>query len=196
MPLREFFDIYDMEDPEEIRHFLMGTVRIGEVKEIYDKEHRIRVIFHDLQYEDKEVLSWKLPVVVPSSWKDMAYWMPCIGDYVLCLFLPFGREQGFVLGGYYADYDSKPVTDRNKFHMRWEDGSWWEYDKKLGEYNFRHKTGAFIQIDGDGGLWLAPAAGQATHICNPVKDCKDPPEREIYVPEQEKEETPPSSGGG
>lgn len=194
MPLNEHFDLYNMEDTEEVRNFLTGTVRVGEVKKIYDKEHRVRVLFHDLQLNGQKVLSWKLPVVVPSSWKDMAYWLPCIGDYVLCLFLPFGREQGFVLGGYYADPEPRPVIDRNKFHMRWEDDTWIEYDKDIHEFNVRHRSGAFIQIDGSGGIWLVPAGGQATHICNGVEGCKSPPVREIYVPPEAEEEQ--SSGGG
>ena len=56
------------------------------------------------------------------------YWMPDIGEQVLCLILPNiggkGTGEGFVIGAIYSDVDPPAETDTNVRSIRYKDGSY------------------------------------------------------------------------
>jgi phage baseplate assembly protein V len=108
---------------------LMQIVRLGYVTQVYEDEGKVRV-----EFQDADVIeSFKLPVLCHKTRCDKDYWMPDTGEHVLCIFLPVGQEKGFVLGSFYSEKDLVPVASRDKYHVRFLDGTWIEYDRGAGE---------------------------------------------------------------
>ncbi|MFZ8784965.1 phage baseplate assembly protein V [Thermocrinis sp.] len=102
-------------------------IRRGIVVAVDEKTARVRVQMPDL---DNVVSNW-LPVVHHKTQKDKAYWLPDIGEYVIVAFDEEGEHSdGYVLGAIYNNKDTPPVANRNKFFVRFEDGTEIEYDKK------------------------------------------------------------------
>ena len=108
---------------------LRQMVRLGFVVQVIPEEARVRV-----ECRDADMLqTFTLPVLSHKTRCDQDYWMPDLGEHVLCVFLPLGLEIGFVLGAFYSDQDRPPVVSRDKAHVRWLDGTWIEYDRGSGE---------------------------------------------------------------
>jgi len=102
-------------------------IRRGVVVAVDEKTARVRVQMPDL---DGLVSNW-LPVVQPKTQKDKAYWLPDIGEYVVVAFDEEGeRSDGYVLGAIYNQKDTPPAASKDKFFVRFEDGTEIEYDRK------------------------------------------------------------------
>ena len=108
-----------------IKSVLESTVRVGVVNSTDPKTSTVRVKFDD----DDGLISYDLRVLVRKVKKDQDYWMPDIGDHVLCVFLPFGLEQGFVLGSFYSSADTPPVDSQDRIHFQMQDGATFYYDR-------------------------------------------------------------------
>lgn len=104
---------------------LKNLVRVGRVSSINPGAGTIRVVFEDRQ----NMVSYDLPVLVRQSLKNKDYFMPDIGEQVVCLFLPSGNAQGFCLGSFYSDVDRPPVSNPDKRHVTFADGTSVEYDR-------------------------------------------------------------------
>lgn len=111
---------------EHVRSSLESMFRVAVVSSTDPSRATVRVKVGD----EDELISYDLRVVVRKAHKDFDYWMPDIGDQVLCVFLPFGLEQGFVLGSIYSKQDKVPVESQDKWHVLFKDGTWLEYDRK------------------------------------------------------------------
>lgn len=114
-------------------------IKVGKVVAVDEKNARVRVQLLDC---DGMVTYW-LQVAVPKSQNDKFYWVPDAGELVLCAFLEHGFEQGFVIGAVYNEKDTTPVQDKDKIHIKFQDGSYIEYDRK------EHKLKADIKGDID-----------------------------------------------
>lgn len=110
---------------EYVRSVMESTVRVGVVSSSDPSRGTVRVELPD----DNNLVSFDLRVLVRKTHRDKDYWMPDVGDQVLCLFLPFGLEQGFILGAFYSGPDAVPVSSQDKRHVLFEDGTWLEYDR-------------------------------------------------------------------
>ncbi len=110
-------------------------VRQGIVTSVYPDQGTVRVQLPDTG----NMVSKKLPVLFHRTADNQAYDMPDIGEQVVCLFLPNGLEQGFIIGSPYSAKDPVPVRDQNKKHYRFPDGTWMEYDRA------RHKLNIHVQ---------------------------------------------------
>lgn len=99
-------------------------IRIGEVSSVDSKNCTARVVFDD---EDGFV-SNDLPVIQRNTQSTKDYWLPAIGEDVICLFLPCGEEDGFILGSFYADEITPPVNSETKRYLEFPDESTFEYD--------------------------------------------------------------------
>lgn len=104
---------------------LNNLFRLGTVTSLQADKARARVVFEDRDNME----SANLQILVRNSLKNKDYWMPDIGEQVLCLFLPLGMESGFIVGAYYVDDNSPPVTAGNKRAVEFEDGTTVEYDR-------------------------------------------------------------------
>jgi phage baseplate assembly protein V len=112
---------------------------VGKVCSI-DPEHcTVRVIF-----EDRNLVSYDLPVLVRQTKINKDFYMPDIGEHVVCVFLDNGSEQGFVLGAFYSKEDRvSSVVNSEKRRIDFGDGSWLEFDRSTGAY-IVHITGDFV----------------------------------------------------
>jgi phage baseplate assembly protein V len=112
-------------------------VRVGVVTSVYDAAGTVRVRLPD----SAGVISKPLRVLFAKTRDNKSYDMPDVGEEVLCIFLPIGLQQGFVLGAMYSSEDLVPVTDRDKVHYKAKDGTFFEYDRE------NHKL--TIDVQGD-----------------------------------------------
>lgn len=109
-----------------IVNYVSQFIRVGFVSGRDEKRMRVRVRVTDT-VTNELVTDW-LQVIVPRAKKDRCYDLPDIGDQVLCVFLPFAAECGFVLGSMYGE-DAPPVAAGDKCHRVFEDGTVLEYDR-------------------------------------------------------------------
>jgi phage baseplate assembly protein V len=110
----------------DIRETLKQIVRVGTVKSIYPERGTVRVEFADID----GVITDELPLVFAKTLLDKYYFIPDIGEQVICVFLPYGIERGFVVGAIYSKKDTVPVKSQDKWHVVFNDGTFLEYDRK------------------------------------------------------------------
>lgn len=111
---------------QQIMDHMSQLIRVGFVTARQPEKHRVQVELRDT-VTSRLTTKW-LPVLCPRASGDLHYDLPDIGDQVLCLFLPYGLEQGFVIGAMYGR-QTPPVSDPEKFHRRFKDGATIEYDR-------------------------------------------------------------------
>ena len=112
-------------------------IRIGEVTSIDPAKHTARVTFDD----DDGVTSAELPVIIPNTIANSDYAMPDIGQDALCVFLSTGKEQGFILGSFYAGEVAPPASSADVRKVKFSDGTVIEYDRAA------HKLTADVKGD-------------------------------------------------
>lgn len=122
----------------DVQDVLAQTIRVGFVTARQPEKMRVQVELRDTVTQPLSS-AW-LPVLCPRASGDLAYDLPDVGDQVLCLFLPYGLEQGFVLGAMYGKANP-PVSSGDKWHRRFQDGTVLEYDRVA------HKLTAKVQGD-------------------------------------------------
>jgi len=128
-------------------------IKVGEVVAVDEKNCRVRVRLDDCD----GMVSYWLPVIVPKSKDDKFYFLPDVGELVVCAFLDYGVEQGFVLGAIYNKKDLPPVSSRDKLHIKFKDGAVMEYDRKEN----------VLKIESRGTLKIAFNSGEIT-----IKSCR------------------------
>ncbi|EAT8906211.1 hypothetical protein GVK47_00495 [Salmonella enterica subsp. houtenae serovar 43:z4,z32:-] len=82
-------------------------IRVGVVFDIDEKGVTARVTFDD----QDDVTSASLQVIVKNTDENADYWMPDVGEQILCLFLPVGPQQGFILGSFYDETHSSRTAE-------------------------------------------------------------------------------------
>lgn len=118
------------------------ALRIGIVQELDVVTAKVRVVFPDYD----QLVSYWLPIVVPKSQNDKAYWIPDLGEQVVCL-MDLQDEAGAVLGAIYSNTDLPPVTSLNKWHLGFSDGAAFEYDRSLHILDLRFADGTDYRYD-------------------------------------------------
>ena len=67
--------------------------------------------------------------MVPKSQNDKAYWIPDVGEQVVCL-MDAHDEDGAVLGAIYSQADTTPPSmTTDKWHITMKDAATFEYDR-------------------------------------------------------------------
>jgi phage baseplate assembly protein V len=72
--------------------------------------------------------SWWLQVVQKKTLRDKHYWLPDIGEQVVCL-LDDNADSGVILGAIFSSPDPVPVDSLDKCHIAFADGTTVEYDR-------------------------------------------------------------------
>ena len=86
---------------------------------VQDTENaRVRVTFPDRD----QMESWWLPVVFTKTQNDKMYWIPDVGEQVVCMMDEYD-EDGAVLGAIYSSADRPPATGADKYHCTFKDGA-------------------------------------------------------------------------
>lgn len=160
--------------PEQITDLMAQIVRVGFVNARQPEKMRVKVTLKDTPTSEL-VTDW-LPVLCPRACKDMQYDLPDEGDQVLCLFLPYGREQGFVVGAMYGK-QTPPVRSGDKWHRTFSDGTTLEYDRgahKLSinvQGDFQLDVTGKINVKAGGPMTLeAPIIYERGTLLNTAKD--------------------------
>lgn len=155
---------------EQLTDMLSQIIRVGYVTARQPEKHRVQVQCKDT-VNAPLTTDWLL-CLTPRASQDMQYDLPDIGDQVLCLFLPIGLEQGFVLGAMYGK-QTPPVSNAEKTHRRFKDGSTIEYDRSAHKLDQQIKGMVETNATGDiliksAGNITIQAAGVVTIQGNPV----------------------------
>lgn len=69
---------------------MKDIVAIGRVSAVYPEKNTARVY-----REDTDSVTGELQIL-----KRRDDWFPAVGDHVVCLFLPYGSSNGFILGDF------------------------------------------------------------------------------------------------
>ena len=78
---------------------ITGLIRKSAGSLLYTPEKaHARVVF-----EAHKLISYELSVVQKQTLKNRDYWVPDVGEYVLCIFLPTGNASGFTIGSLYSE---------------------------------------------------------------------------------------------
>lgn len=108
-----------------------NLIRVGRVSSVNPAAATARVVF-----EAQGVVSYDLPVLQRQTLRNQDYCLPDVGEHVLCIFLPTGNAEGFILGSFYSDQDQPPAgaDSENKRIVRFEDGTTVEYDRATSTF--------------------------------------------------------------
>jgi len=119
---------------------LNSMVQVGTVTEVIGGAVRVELNGH---------ASHELPVLFPRTQTDKFFAMPDVGEQVVCIFLPIGLEQGFVLGAIYSDEDEPPAEGSHLTHITFGDGSVMEYDRTAHKLSIDVKGPVAVTATGD-----------------------------------------------
>ena len=95
-----------------------NLIRIGIVSAIDYARARVKCDFEEL-----EITSDWLPVVQRGAGGARDYWMPAIGESVVCIYYSDGTEEGVVIGSYYPAGTPPPDSGSGVFYTVYPDGS-------------------------------------------------------------------------
>ena len=141
---------YSVREPEDIR----AAFRVGIVK-VQDTERcRVRVAFPDRD----QMQSWWLPVIVPKAQNDKAYWIPDIGEQVVCL-MDAHDEDGAVVGAIYSTADAAPVNNPDAIHLSCKDGAVFEYNRASHALQVSIPGGGTVTIAANGAQIVIDSTG-------------------------------------
>jgi phage baseplate assembly protein V len=138
------------QDSQQLQKLLGEIIRVGLVSSVDTKAASARVTFPDR----RDLVSYDLPVLVRNTKKNKDYWLPDINEQVVCLFLPTGTEQGYILGGFYSKKTMPDVDSQDKRRTYYEDGSSVEYDRASHTLT--------IDVPADGGTVIVNAHTSVT----------------------------------
>lgn len=99
--------------------------KIGEVSSVNPAKCTARVVFSD----EDGLVSYDLPVMQRNTIANKDFAMPEVEEDVLCVFLPDGPEDGFILGSFYAGEITPPESDGNKRTVVFADDTRISYDR-------------------------------------------------------------------
>lgn len=100
-----------------------NIIRIGIVQALDYDRARAKVTFEEL-----EITSDWLPVLQRSAGATADYWLPGLGEHVVCIFYSDGTEEGCIVGSYYRAGDPPPDGGAGVFYTVFPDGSLVKWD--------------------------------------------------------------------
>ncbi|WP_094607727.1 hypothetical protein SPSIL_009110 [Sporomusa silvacetica DSM 10669] len=104
---------------------IKNLFRVGTVSAIDDANQLVRVAFDDL---DDTVSPW-MQVAARGAYKDDDYWIPDPDEQVMCMFMPTGNAEGYVLFSVRGTANAPKAGAQGKRYIRFGDGAVVEYDR-------------------------------------------------------------------
>ena len=130
---------------EQMMGLLSQLIRVGRVTSLDEAAASARVEFKDRS----GIVSHEMRVVVRNTKQNKDYWIPDLQEQVLCLFLPNGIEQGYIIGSFYSRVTQPPAADGNKRLIEFDDGTVIEYDRQQHKLTAIVKGDVDLTVDGD-----------------------------------------------
>ena len=104
-------------------------IRIGQVSSIYPEQGTCRVAFGDMQDDGTPLVSAPLRILYHRTVDRQDFTMPAVGEHVLCVFMPNGYEEGFVIGSFYTSASNLPSRGYDGIYSTaYSDGTEVRYD--------------------------------------------------------------------
>lgn len=108
-----------------------------------------------------------LPIAYPKTQDDQCYWTYDPGEHVAVL-LDAQGEDGVIIGAVFSDSDTPPISDLNKFGIRFKDGAELEYDRATHTLTVR---GGVQKIIVEAGASILLKAGIKVTVDAPDAEC-------------------------
>ena len=128
----------------DIERALRGMIRTGTVSAVYPANGTARVVFDDKD----DTTSPEMHILHRYSGKNKDYWVPDIGDQVLCVFAnnDTNFSTGWILGSYFTEKQPPQVANPDIMRLDFADGSFMEYNR--GNSSLTIKVMGQIKING------------------------------------------------
>lgn len=107
-----------------------SMVRVGTVSSTTPATMTARVVFE----EKDETPSAELPILTRGSGGNRDYWLPDVGDQVVCLFPANDKNHttGFILGTYFTEKHPPNAAEQDVRRVDFGDGSFMEFNRAAG----------------------------------------------------------------
>lgn len=119
---------------------IKNIIRVGQVSSRNSVDMTVKVVFPGAE----NLVSADLAVLNRGSQNHKDYWVPDIGEQVLCIFTQNtsgnGSNEGYVLGSFFSQVDRPQVSEPNIRRVDFGDGSYVEHDRNTGNLTI-HATG-------------------------------------------------------
>lgn len=129
------------------------VIRTGTISTVDYASGTARVIFED----DEKMVSAPLAIIQRNTLKNKDYAMPDIGETVLCLFLPTGVEDGFILGSLYTEENLPSENSPDKRSVLFGDQAQFSYDRATHQLDMKIGE-TTITVNAQGVTVNSPAA--------------------------------------
>lgn len=122
---------------DNLMSMLRRVIRIGNVSSLNPDNMSCRVTFPDMD----DAVSRELPILNTGSGAGKMYWLPSVGEQVLCLMIPSqggrGSNDGVVLGSFFNAVDKPVRTGEGIRRIDFGDGSYVEHDRNTGNLTIK-----------------------------------------------------------
>lgn len=114
---------------------IRNLIRTGIVSSVNEEKCTARVTFQDKD----NMTSAEVSPLCRGSMKNKDYWLPDIGEQVVCLFLPNDKNlsEGWVLGTYFSNPDPPQKGSIDDRIFDFGDGTHISYSRKTHELNIQ-----------------------------------------------------------
>lgn len=96
-----------------------------------------------VEFADDGIVSYWLPILQKKTLKDKYYSIVDIGEQVACL-MDENSEDGVILGAIYTNLDSVPGISKEQHLIKFEDGSFIEFNKERQQLTIVAKTVSIV----------------------------------------------------
>lgn len=121
-------------------------IRVGQVDSVNAETCSCRVSFDDLRDGDgKPFKSYDLQILQRRTVDCQTFNLPNVGEHVLCLFLPNGIQEGFVVNSFYTAENLPKDGKKGIYRHTYEDDTIIEYD--LNEHKARVYTKYKVEVE-------------------------------------------------
>lgn len=120
--------------------------RIGQVSKVDYKKGMVSVVYKDINGGENVTTD-----LIPYITLNGEYHMPNIEDYIAVLHLSNGYEAGLVLGRFWNEKNTPPVSGKDRYRKDFSNTAgkaYFDRDPKTGKCVFKTDFGMTISIDG------------------------------------------------
>jgi len=141
--------------------------RVGIVKTQDIPNCRVRVTFPDRN----QMMSWWLPIIRQGTQNDKDYWIPDVGEQVICL-MDEHDEDGAVFGSIFSQADATPNgANADTLVLCTKDGAVFSYDRSGHTLTVTIPSNGTLNLTVNGGsVNISAPDGDITVITNSHND--------------------------